>query len=50
MGIRHCSTVDVIESEPTEDHEEDSVLDENEEILTLEKRDFDDVDGIDSDL
>ena len=49
-GIRHCDTVDVIESDPTEELEEDSILDENEEILALERRDFDDIDRIEFDL
>jgi hypothetical protein len=36
--------------EPTEAVEDDSETDENIEIIEIEKSDFDDVEGIDSDI
>ena len=49
-GIREASTLDGIGSEPTEELDEDSIFDENEEILALERRDFDDIEGIEFDV
>jgi hypothetical protein len=49
-GIPACGTLDDVGSRPTEEFDEDSDFDENEEILTLERRDFDDDEGIDADL
>jgi hypothetical protein len=43
------NTLDDIGSQPTEELDEGSIFDENLEILGLERRDFDDVDGIESD-
>jgi hypothetical protein len=48
-GIRAGTTLDGIGSEPTEDDGEDSDFDENREILALERRDFDDIEGIEFD-
>jgi hypothetical protein len=48
-GIGTGNTLDDIGCEPHGEEEEDSVFDENLEIMDLEMRDFDDVDGIDSD-
>ena len=49
-GIREVVTLDGIGSEPTEEAEEDSIFDENLESLALERRDFDDIEGIEFDL
>jgi hypothetical protein len=48
-GILPGNTLDDIGSQPTEELDEGSMFDENLEILGLERRDFDDVDGIESD-
>jgi hypothetical protein len=44
------NTLDESGSGPTEEHEEDSDCDEIGELLALERRDFDDDEGIESDL
>jgi hypothetical protein len=44
-----AAVADTVE-EPTEGIEDDSETDENIEIIEIEKRDFDDVEGIDSDI
>ncbi len=49
-GIGTGNTLDDIGYEPHGEEDEDSVFDKNLEILDLERRDFDDVDGIDSDV
>ena len=49
-GIGTGNTLDDIGYKPHGEEDEDSVFDENLEILDLESRDFDDVDGIDSDV
>ena len=49
-GIHYVDCVDGIGSRPTEELDEDSDFDENEEILDLERRGFDDVEGIEFDL
>ena len=49
-GILAGDTLDGVGSDPTEKLDEDSIFDENEEILALERRDFDDEDGIEVDL
>jgi hypothetical protein len=48
-GILAGDTLDDIGSQPTEELDEGSIFDENLEILELERRDFDDVDGTESD-
>ena len=48
-GISASETLDVAVSEPLEELAEDSDFDENVEIFNLERRNFEDVDGIDSD-
>ncbi len=48
--IRAGSALDGIGPEPTEEAGQDSEIDENIELSELEERDFDDVDGIDSDV
>jgi hypothetical protein len=47
--IPEAALADTVE-EPTEAVEDDSETDENIEIIEIEKRDFDDVEGIDSDV
>ena len=49
-GIRYYNTLEHMESVPTHELDKVSVLDKNDENLALEKRDFDDVEGIDSDV
>ena len=49
-GILAGDTLDGVGSDPTEELDEDSIFDENEEILVLERRDFEDEDGIEDDL
>ena len=49
-GILAGDTLDGVGSDPTEELDEDSIFDENEEILVLERREFDDEDGIEDDL
>ena len=49
-GILANDTMDDAGSRPTEEYEEDSDFDENEEILALERRDFDDDEGIEVDV
>jgi hypothetical protein len=44
------NTLDDMASRPTEEHDEDSDCDEIGELLALERRDFDDDEGIESDL
>jgi hypothetical protein len=48
-GILLGNTLDDIGSQPTEELDEGSIFDENLEILALERGDFDDVDGMESD-
>jgi hypothetical protein len=48
-GILPGNTLDDIGSQPTEELGEGSIFDENLEILELERRDFDDADGMESD-
>jgi hypothetical protein len=48
-GILPGNTLVDIGSQPTEELDGGSIFDENWEILELERRDFDDVDGIESD-
>ena len=43
-------TLDDIGSEPTDEAGQDSNIDENAEISEMEKRDFEDVEGIESDV
>jgi hypothetical protein len=43
------NTLDDMASRPTEEHDEDSYYDEIGELLALERRDFDDEEGIESD-
>jgi len=49
-GILAGDSIDGIGVEPAETLIGDSVFDENEEILALERRDFDDIEGIEFDL
>jgi hypothetical protein len=49
-GISPGSFLQDLTPEALEAVEEDSERDENLEILEIEKRDFDDVEGIDSDV
>jgi hypothetical protein len=49
-GIRAGDTLGDLGSQPTEEVDEDSVFDENEEILAWERLDFDDQDGIEFDV
>ena len=49
-GIRSSNTLDDGGASPTDELDESSFFDENLEILGLEMQDFDDVDGIDSDV
>jgi hypothetical protein len=49
-GIRATNTLDDEDGTPLNGLDEDSDFDENLEILDLERRDFDDVDDIDSDM
>jgi len=49
-GILAGDAVDGIRVEPAETLDGNSLFDENEEILALERRDFDDIDGIEFDL
>ena len=49
-GIRASNTLDDEDAQPTNGLDKDSDFDENLEILDLERRDFDDVDDIDSDM
>ena len=49
-GILAGDTLDGVGPDPTEELDEDSIFDENEEILVLERREFDDEDGIEDDL
>jgi hypothetical protein len=50
VGIITVAAVADTAEEPTEGVEDDSEMDENIEILEIEKRDFDDAEGIDSDI
>jgi hypothetical protein len=43
------NTLDDIDSQPTEELDKGSIFDGNLEILALERRDFDDADGMESD-
>jgi hypothetical protein len=49
-GIGTGSTLDDVDAEPTVEQDQGSEIDENVEIFAMERRDFDDVDGIDSDI
>ena len=49
-GILADDAVDGFGVEPTETLDRNSLFDENEEIMALERRDFDDIDGIEFDL
>ncbi len=49
-GIRAGDNLGDLGSQPTEEVDEDSVFDENEEILAWERLDFDDQDGIEFDV
>jgi hypothetical protein len=49
-GIGTSNTLDGFDSEPTEEAGRDSEFDENAEISELEKRDFDDVEGMEVDV
>ena len=48
-GIPASDTLDVAVSEPLEELDEDSDFDENVDIFSSERRNFDDVEGINSD-
>jgi hypothetical protein len=49
-GITPGDTADDAAAEATEEVVDDSEIDENIDIIEMEKRDFDDVEGIESDL
>jgi hypothetical protein len=49
-GIRVGNTLDYTGLGPTESVDEDSNFDENQEIIDLEMRDFDNEDGIQAEL
>jgi hypothetical protein len=48
-GIRAVDTLGDLGSQPTEEVNEDSVFDENEEILAWKRLDFDEEDGMEFD-
>jgi hypothetical protein len=49
-GIATGNTLDDMDSEPTDDIAESAKTDENIQILEMERRDFDEEDGVDVDL
>jgi hypothetical protein len=49
-GIYTANTLDGVDSGPTGKLDEDSNIDENEDIVELEMRDFDEVEVVEDDL
>jgi hypothetical protein len=49
-GIPQGSSAEELVAFQTEEVDKDSEIDENVEIVEMEKRDFDDVEGIESDI
>jgi hypothetical protein len=49
-GIRTSSTLDDVDQDPTDKQGQGSEIDENFEIFEMEKRDFDNENGIESDV